>query len=79
MKLTDRQKRFIKNNQDMLKGLFEARVEELERLAGNLDPNLTAEEFKIKYLGYKNFINEMRAWLKTIKILTQKNKPDSGV
>ena len=81
MILTKGEKRFIKANRAMLENLFLKRIKELEELAANLDPNLTAEEFKIKYLGYRNFINEMEEWLKNIRILDKNSKKeiDSGV
>jgi len=75
MILTKGEKRFIKANQEILAAIFRKRIEELEKLASAIDPNLTAEEFKIKYLGYRNFINEMREWLREINIL-QKEKEE---
>ena len=79
MRLERQEKRFIKINKDILKQIFLKRIEELEKQAGSLDANLTAEEFKIKYLGYKNSINEMKEWLRTINILSNESEPDTGV
>ncbi len=79
MNLEKHEKQFIKQNSDILSSLFSRRIDELEKMAGSMDTNLTAEEFKIKYLGYKNFINEMRSWLRTINILSKKNKTDTGI
>lgn len=77
MILTKKEQRFIKLNQGVLERIFNERLLELRKLAADLDPNLTAEEFKIKYLGYQNFINEMRQWLREIRILARpKKKPN---
>lgn len=77
MELTKEDKAFIKRNKIELSKLFEKRIEELKWTIGDIDPNLTAEEFKIKYLGYKNHINEMVEWLRAIKVL-QEEKDDKS-
>ena len=81
MKLTKEDRDFLKRNKRFLEDLFERRIQELKENSATLDPNLTADEFKIKYLGYLNFINELETWLKTIRILAKetKSKSDTGV
>jgi len=79
MKLTENEKEFLKKNRNTLSSLFEKRLAELEKLISSLDTNLSSEEFKIQYIAYQTFISELKNWLRTIKVLSKENKPDSGV
>jgi len=76
MELTKTDREFIKRNKEYLESLFSRRLIELKKNISVLDPNMTADEFKIKFLGYKNFINEIEMWLKQIKILSRKSKTE---
>jgi len=82
MILSKEQRQFLKRNKETLNELFGQRLKELKESSADLDANLMADEFKIKFLGYKNFINELENWLKTINILDkekEKEEPDMGV
>ena len=81
MKLSKEDRDFLKRNKRFLEDLFERRIIELKENSADLDPNLTADEFKIKYLGYQTFIQELETWLKTIRILAKGKelKSDTGV
>jgi len=76
MELTKTDREFIKRNKEYLESLFSRRLIELKKNISVLDPNMTADEFKIKFLGYKNFINEIEMWLKQIKILSRKSETE---
>jgi len=76
MELTKTDREFIRRNKEYLESLFSRRLIELKKNISVLDPNMTADEFKIKFLGYKNFINEIEMWLKQIKILSRKSETE---
>ena len=61
MKIEDREKNFIRQNREILQRLFNRRIEELKNNVFNMESKDRDLEIR--------FINEYRAWLKSIKII----------
>lgn len=74
MKLSQKEKKFIRQNQHNLSSLFERRIEELK------DNIFLMEKGENRDQAIR-FVNEFKAWLQTIDILTKEEgettkKPD---
>ena len=63
-------KKFIKQNRKMLQKLFEWRMKELKQILCNLD--LADKNLEVKYRAFRYFLDEMRQWLISIKIISEK-------
>jgi len=71
-------KKFIKLNKKTLQKLFEWRMKELKEILSNLD--LSDKNLEIKYRAFRYFLDEMRQWLISIKIISEKkDKKDSFI
>lgn len=71
MKLNKSEKQFIKNNQDFLKKMFERQIEDYKESIFNMG---AGEERDRTIL----LVQELRAWLKAVKIITQKRTKDDN-
>lgn len=68
MILTKEEEEFIKNNQEMLEGIFRKRIDELK-------DNVFSPAFDPKDRDVEiRFVQEYQSWLRTISIIRDNNK-----